>query len=97
MNMDDIKAVFESHDGEYLKFDRVENKLSKRPDLHAFLLLDQILPGDSDIVSAAEHDEIFLDIELDDLADAGITNYQVRDLVRCGVRVSDFDCLCMFA
>lgn len=94
--MENIKAVFEQFDDDFLKFDRVEKKLSNRPDLHAFLLLDRLLPGDRDMVSAAEHDEIFLDVELDDLAKTGITEEQVRDLVRCGVRISDFDGLCLF-
>jgi len=93
--MENIEAVFNKFDDEFLKFERVENKLSRRPDLHAFLLLDSLLPGDRDIVSAAAHDEIYLDVELDQLAATAITEEQVRDLVRCGVRESE-DSLCMF-
>lgn len=93
--MENIKAVFDKFDDEYLKFDRVENKLSQRPDLHAFLLLDSLIPGDRDIVAYAVHDEIFLEIDIDELAESAITEEQVRDLVRCGVRESDCG-LCMF-
>ena len=46
---------------EFLKFDRVENKRSQRSDLHAFLLLDELFPCDSDIVNHAEHDQIWLE------------------------------------
>lgn len=94
--MEDIKAVFEKYGEDYLDFPAVADKMSKRADLHAFMLLDQLLPEGGDIVSAAEHDEIFLDIELDDLAKTSITEDQVRDLVRCGCRVSDWDGLCLF-
>lgn len=93
--MENISAVFDKFDDEYLKFDRVEHKLSNRPDLHAFLMLDSLLPGSGDMVAAAAHDEIFLDIDLDELSATSVTEEQVRDLVRCGVRESD-DGLCMF-
>jgi len=92
-NGDDDNGSF--HD-EFLKFERIENKRSQRPDLHAFLLLDELCPGDSDMVDGAEHDEIFLDVELGDLAKV-VTEEQVVELVRCGVRISEYDCLAMFA
>lgn len=91
----DIEAVFDNHNDEFLKFDRVENKLSQRPDLHAFLLLDSLVPRNRDMVASACHDEIWLDIDVDELAQTAITEDQIRDLVRCGVRV-DESALCMF-
>lgn len=96
MAIENIEAVFEKFNDEFLAFERVEHKLSKRPDLHAFLLLDSLLPGNTDIVSAAEHDEIFLDVEPDKLAETAVTEEHIRDLVRCGVRIGDYDGLCMF-
>jgi hypothetical protein len=91
----DINKRFEVMDDEYLKFERIENKRTQRPDLHAFLLLDEIFPGTTDIVACAEHDEIWLKSEgrLDLLSDE-----QILELVRCGVRYDD-DCesLTMFA
>lgn len=92
----DLEAVFAAHNDEYLKFDRVRNKLSKRPDMHAFRMLDGLVPSTSDLISAAEHDEIWLDVDLVHLANVA-NEYDIRDLIRCGVRYdSDTDSLCMF-
>ena len=94
--MIDIKALFEKHEDEFLKFDCVDNKRSNRPDLHAFLLLDELISGTSDIVSGAEHDEIFLQVEPDDLAKI-VTEEQIVELIRCGVRYScDYESFAMF-
>jgi hypothetical protein len=85
----------EFNDDEFLKFDRVENKLSTRPDIHAFILLNELFPGTRDMVSGAEHDEIYLDVEPDELKEKA-TKEQLRDLHRCGVRESEYG-ICMFA
>jgi hypothetical protein len=91
-----LSETFDKFDDDYIKFELIENKLSSRPDLHAFILLNQLVPGNRDMVSAAEHDEIYLDVSIDDLAEV-ITEQQVQELVRCGVRYDDgLDCLCMF-
>lgn len=93
----DLHERFKQFEGEFLKFDLVENKLSKRPDLHAFILLDSLVPGQNDLISCAEHDEFFLSIDPDTLDEAA-TDEQLRELVRCGVRYdAHLDCLCMFA
>lgn len=90
-----IKELFEKHEDEYLKFDRVDNKTSGRSDLHAMFLLDRLFPSDSDIVSAAEHDEIWLDVP--EYKIKTLTEDQVIELIRCGVRYSgEFSSLCMF-
>lgn len=85
-------------DEEFLKFDRVKVKFSERPDLHAFILLDKLLPGsDRDMVSAAEHDIIYLDVDAEKLNEI-VTDEQVIELCRCGVHYdSDGDGLAMFA
>jgi|ERR1700739_1652136 len=93
-----FEAAFEKHGGEFLKFERipVERRFSNRPDLHAFILLDKLIPGTNDMVSYSAHDEFFLDIKLDDLEKV-ITEEQVIDLIRCGVRrSSEYDCLALF-
>ena len=86
-------------DEEYGHFDRVKNKLSTRKDLHAFILLDKLVPSENegrDIVSAAEHDEFWLGIEVSDLNDAA-TEEQMIELIRCGVRYdSGADALAFF-
>ena len=93
LNLNDI---FDAHDDDFLTFERVESKRSQRPDLHAFLLLDSIVPGTSDIVCASEHDEIFLGVSLEDLAE-NATEEQIVELIRCGVRIDDrTDSLAMF-
>lgn len=95
--MIELKAVFEKHKDEYLKFERVKDKLHPRPDLCAFLLLDSLMPGGRDMVCAAEHDEIYLDADCGMLAGVA-TEDDVLTLVRCGVRYSeDNECLAMFA
>ena len=82
---------------EFLEFKDVKPKLSQRPDLHAFLLLDQLCPGKGDIIACAEHDEFWLDVDVEELAKV-ITKEQVIDLVRCGVRYDKrVDSLAMFA
>ena len=94
-----IQQWFETHEDEYLEFDDIETKFSKRADLHAFILLDKLLPeSDRNIISAAEHDEFFLEPGLSELAEAKITEAQVIDLLRCGVSLDlDTESLRMFA
>lgn len=94
----DLYATFEKHNDDYLKFERVENKRHQRPDLCAFLLLDELLPNDgSDMVCAAAHDEIFLDADCEKLAEVA-TEDDILTLTRCGVRYdSETDSLAMFA
>lgn len=97
MTRDEMVAVFqEEKSDEFLKFDRVENKLSQRTDLHAFLLLDKLVPDKRDIVRGACHDEIYLGVDSRKLAEA-VTRDQLVELIRCGVRWSDeSDSLCIF-
>jgi len=89
-----MKGLFDKYHDEYLEFDRVENKRSTRPDLHAFLLLDELFPGNKDIISSAGHDQIWLGIETEDIEK--LTQDQILELTRCGV-MYDEDSLSMFA
>lgn len=93
-----IKEIFDAiPEEDYLDFNAVENKLSQRADLHAFMVLDKLVPEHGDIISASEHDEFYLSIDCDELAKV-LTMGEARDLSRCGVRYDEgFDCLCMFA
>lgn len=72
-------------EAEFCKPDRLIMPLTKRRDLHAFLVIDEIVPGKGKIVDGAEHDQIWLSVTIDQLAAAGITESQVVELVRCGV------------
>lgn len=79
----DIKTLFKQYEDEYLKFNKVKIKLSERPDLHAFLFLDKLFPGERDIIRATGHDQIWLDI--DDEQIETLTKNQILELLRCGV------------
>jgi len=79
---------------EYNQFKRIGRIRSNRPDLHAFLLLDELFPRPGmDIVGCAEHDEIWLNVSDEQLA--SLTDEQILELTRCGVR-HDENGLCMF-
>lgn len=87
---------YEKHESEFLKFEKVENKTSQRRDLHAFMLLDRLVPGEKDIVGCAEHDEIWLEVDPEELAKVA-TEEQIIELIRCGVRYDeDTESLAMF-
>jgi hypothetical protein len=45
MTTDQLTQLFDEHNAEFLKFERVEHKRSNRPDLHAFLLLSTTKSG----------------------------------------------------
>lgn len=92
---DRLQKMLEGNDDDFLKFEKIDAPRSRRPDLHAFLLLDELVPGIADIVSAAQHDEVFLGVEPKDLAPK-ISEAQVRELIQCGVRWSEYGCLAMF-
>lgn len=87
---------YEEYGDEFLRFDRVENKTTKRADLHAFNLLDKLVPGGCDMVSGAPHDEIWLAVGPEELAKVA-TEEQIIELIRCGVRYDGgANCLVMF-
>lgn len=79
-----LQARFKQFDKEYLGFDKVEPKLASRPDLHAFILLNKLVPHTQEIIAAAEHDVIYLDV---DMVKFGliVTDDHILELVRCGI------------
>lgn len=87
-----IENIFKKYNDNYLKFEIVENKKSNRPDLHAFLFLDDLFPKERDIISSASHDIIWLDVDSEEIET--LTELQILELVRCGV-MYDEDSLCM--
>lgn len=97
MTPEELYAAFERHsETDFLKFDRVVANAVDRADLHAFMLLNELVPGTRDIVSLAGHDEIWLGVSTERLA-AVATDDIVLELVRCGVRYdNDVDLLAMF-
>lgn len=80
-----IKAMFDKFEDDYSTAPEPE-----RPwDLCAFNLLNALVPGHMDMVSCAEHDEIWLAVTPEELEAAGVTEEQVLQLVRWGVRYDD--------
>jgi hypothetical protein len=84
MDIELLESIFDKYEDEFGYFERVENKFSNRPDLHAFILLDKLLPGDTDIVCASEHDQFWLSVDIKELAKV-IRLDNIVDLIRCGV------------
>lgn len=97
MQKEEMLELFEKHNDKYVQFEEhVKNPLSKRPDLHVFLLIDKLVPGNTDIISAAEHDVFYIDVDPEELA-KDITEEQIIELVACGVSyTSAYDCFYMF-
>ena len=94
--MIDVQAEFEALDDEFLEFEKIENPLHPRPDICAFLKLHELCPRDLDMVSAAEHDQIFLDVSPEELGKVA-THEDIVFLNRCGVRYcNETDSLAMF-
>jgi len=87
---------FATHGGAtFLKFSDVEHKRTGRPDLHAFLVLDELFPGTIDLICTAGYDKIWLDID-DDLIES-MDDKTIVELSRCGVFYdSDIGSLAMF-
>lgn len=101
MNIEKMIELFEI-EGEkptgWEEFEKIDHPIKmefKRPDLCAFVKLNELVGGQYDIVCSAEHDQIWLDVELEELAKA-ITENDIVFLVACGVFVED-DSLSMFA
>lgn len=93
MNLDERFQAFEK---DYCYFEKIENKRSQRPDIHAFLLLDEIFPNQNgDMICSASNDEIWLDVG--DAPLDKLTDRQIQELVRCRVHYDDeFESLAMF-
>jgi hypothetical protein len=97
MTLDKLIELFKTHHDKYLEEDSVNFTITKRADLHAFLLLDKLVPGKTDLISASEHDVYYLDIGLEELAEV-INEEQIIELIACGVMLnSEYDCLSMFS
>lgn len=85
-----LEGLFRLYTDEYSDFDLIEEKFSNRPDLHAFILLDKLLPDTVDIVvSSGEDDIVFLNVNAEGLFRVA-TKENIRDLVRCGVCYDKF-------
>lgn len=86
MTLEEMESLFNKHSGEYIKFERIVSPRHRRPDLCAFLMIDDLIPGSQDLIGCAEHDEFYLSVTTEDLAEA-ITEDIIKDLIRCGLQL----------
>jgi len=105
MTLDQLKELFEwcsDHDDECEKL-ALKHQTTTRQDLDALKLLNTLCPAKAtykgnapDLISAAEHDQIWFATELEDLA-AAATKEQIKTLSGFGVWLdSNVDALSMF-
>lgn len=73
-------------DGEALEFGRIERKRSLRPDVHALIVIDELVPGvrPDRMVRQAWDDILYLNVEPAALAKVA-TEAVIIELARCGV------------
>jgi hypothetical protein len=69
---------------EYLQFHKIKNPLSKRPDMHALLMLDKMFPEEGDMIDWAGHEVIGISISPEELLEVA-TKEELLDLYRCGL------------
>lgn len=93
MDTETLIELFEKHEDKYLEDEYIKYTVTQRRDLHAFLIIDQLCPGEKDLISAAEHDTYYISVELEELA-KNITEDHVIELIACGVLYeSEYQCL----
>lgn len=92
MTKDEMIALFHTYSENYVydRFKTLTDKPSQRRDLCALIRLDQLLASQrpDDMVCAAEHDQIWLDVDLKELARV-VTEQDIDYLNACGVWVDD--------
>ncbi len=78
---------------EFTQFDKVKDKRSNRPDLHAMLLLSELFPRDKPMICSAYDDRIFFDVHETEIET--LTDEQIIELAQCGVQFTKYG-LCMW-
>lgn len=71
---------FEKFVDDFLKFKEIAHPMHRCPDICALLIIDAIDPGKTFLIRSADHEQIWLDGDIEDATDE-----QIRDLRRCGV------------
>lgn len=108
MTLDEYQAIVteqEETTDNAVKIDWHDNfpftRLHGRRDMHGMLLLDVILSRGcefehTDMVSAAEHDQVWLDVDMHTVL-SQVTHDEVKQLHACGVHIdAEYDCFHMF-
>ena len=99
MKLKEFKEIFnDDNSDEFLEFEHIERPYSRFQDVHAFILLEVLLPRTikGDMITASEHDQIYLAPDVKKIV-KNMTREQAIDLRRCGVLYDeDTDSLFMF-
>lgn len=82
--MSSVRELFEKHDEEFCRFERIENPKCKRPDLYAMTILDRLCPGEGDLIVRTDFDSFTFSISVDQLEGVA-TEEDIITLIRCGV------------
>lgn len=97
-DMSGVHERWESVNDDFIDFKKIpeSERPFSSPDLCAFALLDKRFPKlDFDMVSSAEHDQIWLRIKAKEIIQ--LTDDEILYLTRCGVMYEeDTECLSMF-
>lgn len=70
--------------GDYGDFAKVKPKRSTRSDLHAMLLLNELVPGTGSIIAGAEHDVVYFSVTREQLLEKS-NDAQREELFNCGM------------
>lgn len=79
MTTEELIKLFSAEDSQGL------SERSKKKDMDAFMLLYELVPSMRNILSHAEHDQVWLSVSMEELATSAITEEQVLELRCCGV------------
>jgi len=92
-----VLEIFEKHNDEYMEFEKIPKSKrdkfkTKRPDLFAFLMLDELFPNKKEIINDADNEIIFLNITNEEIET--LQEDDIIELIRCGVCFdTEYDCL----
>lgn len=101
MTPERVAKLFQHHyQVNYGQFFRISPRRSNRPDLHALMLLDSLLPGSTGspakMIVAANDETVWLTYTLEALAEV-LTEELIIELLRCGVvAVEKEKCLAIY-
>lgn len=99
MTLEEFASLFEKYKSEYRKFKNIEypnpGVLCNHPDLHAFIMLNNIISSPSrvaskNLISSVGHDCFYFNIDCEKLVwkiSTGLRKPEdvIIDLIRCGV------------
>ena len=87
-----LEDLFDKHEDEYLNFEKIPKAQRRhhRPDICAFIFIDEKMPGKGDIISGSRFDEYTIDAGPENYDDPWpLTEDDVIYLLRCGISWQD--------